>query len=171
MSIHGLLFQANVACSQHDIDDILLQGSPHLQKAGRLDFSLREHEGEVKAWQRDFQQLHRDIFPQKCVVSSHHLKKMHWKCAFNFANILLISFIFNFEFMFCTCIIVVDLIFVDFRFYSFHIEICEIYTTSKCEFLPLFPLKCHHVLNLTSWLFTFEKATNNSRCVKIIKKI
>ena len=49
MSIHGLLFQANVACSQHDIDNILLQGSPHLQKAGRLDFSLREHEGEVKA--------------------------------------------------------------------------------------------------------------------------
>jgi hypothetical protein len=25
------------------------QGSPHLQKTGRLDFSLREHEGEVKA--------------------------------------------------------------------------------------------------------------------------
>jgi hypothetical protein len=25
------------------------QGSPHLQKIGRLDFSLREHEGEVKA--------------------------------------------------------------------------------------------------------------------------
>jgi hypothetical protein len=26
-----------------------MQGSPHLQKIGRLDFSLREHEGEVKA--------------------------------------------------------------------------------------------------------------------------
>jgi hypothetical protein len=26
-----------------------VQGSPHLQKTGRLDFSLREHEGEVKA--------------------------------------------------------------------------------------------------------------------------
>jgi hypothetical protein len=25
------------------------QGSPHLQKTGRLDFALREHEGEVKA--------------------------------------------------------------------------------------------------------------------------
>jgi len=25
------------------------QGSPHLQKTGRLDFSLRDHEGEVKA--------------------------------------------------------------------------------------------------------------------------
>jgi hypothetical protein len=25
------------------------QGSPHLQKTGRFDFSLREHEGEVKA--------------------------------------------------------------------------------------------------------------------------
>jgi hypothetical protein len=51
------------------------QGSPHLQKTGRFDFSLREHEGEVKAWQGDFQQLHRDMFPQKCNVSSHHLKK------------------------------------------------------------------------------------------------
>jgi len=27
----------------------LYQGSPHLQKIGRLDFSLRDHEGEVKA--------------------------------------------------------------------------------------------------------------------------
>jgi hypothetical protein len=25
------------------------QGSPHLEKIGSLDFSLREHEGEVKA--------------------------------------------------------------------------------------------------------------------------
>ena len=53
-----------------------------------------------------FQQLHKDMFPQKCVVSSHHLKKLHLKCAF--ANILLISFIYNFKFMFC--IIVVDFI-------------------------------------------------------------
>jgi hypothetical protein len=34
----------------------IAQGSPHLQKTGRLDFSLRDHEGEVKAWQGDFQQ-------------------------------------------------------------------------------------------------------------------
>ena len=101
----------NISCS--------IQGSPNLQKTGRLDFSLREHKGEVKTWQEDFQQLHRDMFLQKCVVSSHHLKKLHLKCAF--ANILLISFIFNIKFMFCTCITVVDLIFVDFRFYSFHI--------------------------------------------------
>jgi len=26
-----------------------LQGSPHLQKTGRIDSSLREHEGEGKA--------------------------------------------------------------------------------------------------------------------------
>jgi hypothetical protein len=26
-----------------------MQGSPHLLKTGRLDFSLRDHEGEVKA--------------------------------------------------------------------------------------------------------------------------
>ena len=36
--------------------------------------------------------------------------------------------------MFCTCIIVVDLIFVYFKFYSFHVEICNI--TLKYEFLP-----------------------------------
>ena len=100
----------NISCS--------IQGSPHLQKTGRLDFSLREHEGEVKTRQGDFQQLHRDMFLQICVVSSHLLKILHLKCSF--ANILLISFIFNFKFMFCTCI-TVDLIFVDFRFYSFRI--------------------------------------------------
>ena len=82
----------------------ILQGSPHFQRTGRLDFSLREHEGKVKALQGDFQRLHRDMFLQKCVVSWHHLeKKMHLKCAF--ADILSISFIFNFKFMFCTCII------------------------------------------------------------------
>jgi len=56
-----------------------------------------------------------------CIIK----KKLHLRCAF--ANILLISFIFNFKLMFCTCIIVVNLIFVNFRFYSFRIEICKIY--------------------------------------------
>ena len=46
----------------------ILQGSPHFQRTGRLDFSLREHERKVKALQGDFQQLHRDMFLQKCVV-------------------------------------------------------------------------------------------------------
>ena len=54
-------------------------------------------------------------------------KKLHFKYAF--ANILLISFIFNFKFMFFTHTIVVDLIFVDFRFYSFRIEIFKIHIT------------------------------------------
>jgi hypothetical protein len=51
---------------------------------------------------------------------------------------LLISFIFNFKFMLCTCIFVVGLIFVDFRFYSFRIEICNIhvYIISKCQLFP-----------------------------------
>jgi hypothetical protein len=35
----------------------------------------RTTEGEVKAWQGDFQQLRRDMFLQKFVVSLHHLKK------------------------------------------------------------------------------------------------
>jgi hypothetical protein len=43
---------------------------------------------------------------------------LHLKCVF--ANILLISFIFKNKFMFFICfIIIIDLIFVDFRFYSF----------------------------------------------------
>jgi len=119
---------------------IYCQGSAHLQKTERLDFTHREHEGEVKTWQRDFQQLHRDMFLQKCAVSLHHLKKI---CIWSVSLliILLISFIFNFKFMFCTCIIVVDLIFVDFRFYSFHIEICKIFITSKYEFPPFVSIK------------------------------
>ena len=87
-----------------------------LAKTGRLDFSHREHKGEVKAWQGDFEQLHRDMFLQKkCVVSSHlFFLKLHLKCAFDI--ILLI----NSKFTFCTCIIVGDLIFFDFQFYSFN---------------------------------------------------
>ena len=71
-------------------------------------------------------------------------KKMYLKCTL--ANILLISFIFNFKFMFCTCIIVVDLIFVDFRYYSFRIEICNI--TSKCVFPPFVSIKMLPCLKL-----------------------
>jgi hypothetical protein len=71
---------------------------------------------------------------------------MDLKCAF--ANILLISFIFNFKFMFCTCINVVDLIFVDFRFYSFRIEICKIFITSKFEFPPFVSIKMLPCLKL-----------------------
>jgi hypothetical protein len=52
----------------------------------------------------------------KTLLTSH-------KCAFA-NNILLISFIFKLKFIFCICIIAVDLIFVDFRFYSFCLEIC-----------------------------------------------
>jgi hypothetical protein len=75
----------------------------------KLDFSLelREHEGEVKAWQGDFQQLQRHVSTKMCCFFTSFKKKLHLKCAF--ANILLISFIFNFKFLFCTCIIIVDL--------------------------------------------------------------
>ena len=43
-----------------------------------------------------------------------------------FANILFISFIFNIKFMFCICfIIIIDLIFIDFRFIHSCLEICQ----------------------------------------------
>jgi hypothetical protein len=45
-------------------------------------------------------------------------------------------------------IIVVDLIFVDFRLHSFHIEICKIYITSKCEFPPFVSTKMPPCLKL-----------------------
>ena len=114
---------------------VALQGSPHLQKTGRL-----------KAWQGDFQQLHRDMFQEKCCFFASFKKKLHLKCAF--ANILLISFIFNFELMFCTCIIVVDLIFDDFWYYSFRIEICKIFITLKFEFPPFVSIKMPPCLKL-----------------------
>jgi hypothetical protein len=59
-------------------------------------------------------------------------KNLHLKSAF--ANFLLISFRFNFRFMFYICIIIIDLIFIDFRFYLFPLEICKIYMTSKYLF-------------------------------------
>jgi hypothetical protein len=54
-----------MSLNTHNKNVDIIQGSPHLQKIGRLDFSLREHEGEVKASKGDFQQLHRDMIPQK----------------------------------------------------------------------------------------------------------
>ena len=100
-------------------DLCLSQGSTHLQKSGRLDFSLKDHEGEVKAWQGDFQQRHRDMFSQKYVFFSHFFFFFNICIWSVFANILLISFIFNNKFMFCICfIIIIDHIFVDIRFYS-----------------------------------------------------
>ena len=118
--------------------------------------------------------IHRHVYVKMCWFFPYHfVLNLHLKCAF--VNILLIFFIFNFTFMFCICIIAIDLIFVDFRFYSFRLEICRLYMYMNWHhFLPLFKYKRlhgRHVENLTSWLFTFEKATNtgNSRFVEIIK--
>ena len=61
---------------------------------------------------------------------NHFFLNLPLKCAFT--NILLISFIFNFKFMFC--IIAIDLIVVDFRFYLFRLEICKIYIKQSCIF-------------------------------------
>ena len=101
-------------------------------------------------------------FRKKSVVSSHHLKK---NCIWSVP--LLISFIHVFNFMFCTCITIVDLIFVDFLFYLSCIEICKMYITSKCSFSSII---CMFKIWQSWLLYTFEKATNNSSCAKIIKK-
>jgi hypothetical protein len=66
----------------------------------------------IPVWKIQFQLMSsvqrkdRYMFPQKCVVSLHHLKKkLHLKCAF--VNILLISFKINFKFIFWTCIMII----------------------------------------------------------------
>ena len=69
--------------------------------------------------------------------------------------------------MFCTCITIVDLIFVDFLFYLSCIEICKMYITSKCSFSSII---CMFKIRQSWLLYTFEKATNNSSCAKIIQK-
>ena len=64
----------------------------------------------------------RHVFAKMWVFS---LFFWHLKCVF--ANILFISFIFNIKFMFCIyfIIIIIDLIFIDFRFIHFCLEICQ----------------------------------------------
>ena len=137
-----------------------MQGRSGLTKPGevgailalyRLESPSRAHhtckkQGDWRHDRGDFQQLHRDMFQEKCCFFASFKKKLHLKCAF--ANILLISFIFNFEFMFCTCIIVVDLIFVDFWYYSFRIEIYKIFITLKFEFPPFVSIKMPPCLKL-----------------------
>ena len=102
-------------------------------KIERLDFSFREHEGEVKAWLTTASQTH--VFTNICCFFKSFFLNLHLKCAF--ANILLISFILNFISMFCICI-VVELIFIDFRFYSFHLEICKLYTWNTLIDIKMF---------------------------------
>ena len=65
---------------------LCLQGSPHLQKTGRLDFLLREHEGKSEGMTGRLPTTSETCFRKQSVVSSHHFKKLHLKC--DFANIL-----------------------------------------------------------------------------------
>ena len=64
----------------------------------------------LRRWGRSESMTGRHVFAKMWAFIK---KKLHLKCVF--ANILFISFI---KFMFCICfIIIIDLIFVDFRFY------------------------------------------------------
>ena len=143
----------------------LYQGSPHLRKIGRLDFSLRDHEGEVKAWQGESQQHHRDMFLPKCVFFNIiFLYYCIWSVS------LLISFILTLNSCFVLSLLILYLLVL--YFINFCLEICkDIWITSKCSFPSPDFLDPHdrHVWNLTMWLFIFWKATNNSSFVKIIR--
>ena len=89
-----------------------------MQKLGKLYFSLGAHEGEVKVRLGAFQEHYRDMFRWKlyallltsfslCVVTNIiFLWYLHLKHVF--ANILLMSFMFNLKYMFCICVIVID---------------------------------------------------------------
>ena len=134
-----------------------MQGSPHLQK-NRETWLLPQ-----RTWGRSEGMTgrlptasSRHVSAKMCCFFASFKKDLHLKCAF--ADFLLI---FNFTFMFCTsCIIVVALIFVDFRFHSFHIEICKIYmyTISKCEFPPLVSIKMPPCLKLDKWIVYLWKS-------------
>ena len=129
-----------------------IQGSPHLQKTGRLDFSLRDHEREVKAWQGDFQQRHRHVFAKIWGFFT-----FVFLICIGSVNILLISFILTINSCFVfvlllLLLILITLIFVDFRFFSF-LSFLQIWTTSKCLFPSpdfLCPQDCH-VYNFKSY--------------------
>jgi hypothetical protein len=67
---------------------------------------------------------------------------------------LLISFIFNFKFMLCICIIAIDLVFVEFRFYPFRLDICKILWKYFSSWLSIFVVW----LKMTSsWICKFVK--------------
>ena len=100
---------------------------PTLSPQNRDLTSLSESMREKGMHDRDTSNSFIETYFLKNLLFLRIIKKIHLKCSF--ADILLISFIFNFTFMCSTCIIVVDLIFVDLRFYSFRIEICNIYIT------------------------------------------
>ena len=61
-----------------------------------------------------------------------------WVSTRNGSVPLLISFIFNFKFMLCICIIAIDLVFVEFRFYPFRLDICKILWKYFSSWLSIF---------------------------------
>ena len=69
-------------------------------KIGRLDFSLREHEEEVKALMRYFQEVQSDMLPRKCIILRIiFFLHLSIKCIY--------AITINLKFMFCICAIVV----------------------------------------------------------------
>jgi hypothetical protein len=119
------------------------QGSPHLQNTGRLDFSFREHYGEVKAWQGDFQQLQRHAFAKMCCFLTSFFLNLYLKCAF--ANILIISFIFNLNSCFVLVLLLLILYLSILDFIRFALKSIRYILHQIVSSLPLFLLKCRHV--------------------------
>jgi hypothetical protein len=82
-----------------------------------------------RTWGRSEDMTGRHVFSKMWVFSLF----LHLKCVF--VNILFISFIFNIKFMLCICfIIIIDLIFIDFRFIHVCLEICQWHLNVR--FLP-----------------------------------
>ena len=104
---------------------ILLFRARHTcKKIGRLDFSLREHEGEVKAWQGD-------IFAQEC--GFFHFFFCIWSVSLLISCLYLSYLTLNLCFVF-VLLLSFDLIFIDFRFIDFCFEICQWHLNVR--FLP-----------------------------------
>ena len=119
----------------------------------------------MKAWQGDFQQRQIHVFAKTWVFFSHYF--FLYICIWSVS--LLISFIFNIKFMFCICfIIIIDLIFVDFRFYSFLPWNLQRYEWHRnVRFLSRFPMSPRSPCSQGSYTFFVRKFHDFSRIVLV----
>ena len=120
---------------------IVKSGLTTLAKIGRLEDTLREHEGEVKAWQTS--KSYRETCYNKNVLRFFASFFFLNVCILNVTLLLHLVNVFLFNFHFMLCITIIELIFVDIRVYLFHLLKSKRYTenvisTLKMCFLPLF---------------------------------
>ena len=100
-----------------------------------------------------------DMFLQKCVVSSHHLK-------YDFANT---KYLVNILHMYVLLLLLLILYLSILDFINFPLK-SKLHTTSKYEFLPLVSIKMLPCLKLEKLIVYLWESYKQLSCVKIIKK-